>query len=211
MSSAPASGDTVTPKRRLGAAERRAAILDCACRVFADGSFRGTTTAEIARAAGVTEPILYRHFASKRALYLACFEETWGRVRALWDDAVAAEPDPARWLWQMASAYRSSGQLRDVISALWLQALAAASEDPEIRAFMKRHLKEVHSYVAEAHRRAQAAGGVLPERDPEAEAWVFVAIGLLRAADDGLGGLVGENFLAISCGRFEWLTGTKLD
>lgn len=206
------AGDVDPPKRtRLAAAERRAAILECASRVFADGSFRGTTTAEIAGAAGVTEPILYRHFPSKRALYLACFDETWTRVRGLWDGAIAAEPDPARWLWQMATAYRNSGELRDAISTLWLQALAAASEDHEIRAFMKQHLREVHRYVADVHRRAQAAGGVVPERNPEAEAWVFLAIGLLRAADDCLGDLVGEHFPAIADERHAWLTGKKLD
>ena len=52
---------------RLPAAERKAAVLDCACGIFSSGSYRGTTTAEIAREAGVTEPVLYRHFASKRA------------------------------------------------------------------------------------------------------------------------------------------------
>ena len=56
--------------------------------------YRGATTAEIAREAGVTEPILYRHFASKQALYLACIETAWQRVRAAWDEAVANEPDP---------------------------------------------------------------------------------------------------------------------
>ena len=59
---------------RLPAEERRAAVLDTACRVFGRCSYRGATTAEIAREAGVTEPILYRHFDSKRALYLACLE-----------------------------------------------------------------------------------------------------------------------------------------
>ena len=49
---------------RLPAAERRLALVEAAIRVFTDGSYRGTTTAEIARAAGVPEPILYRHFAS---------------------------------------------------------------------------------------------------------------------------------------------------
>ena len=81
---------------RLPAEERRAAVLDTACRVFARCSYRGATTAEIAREAGVTEPILYRHFASKQALYLACIETAWQRVRDAWDDAVANEPDPRR-------------------------------------------------------------------------------------------------------------------
>ncbi len=62
---------------RLTADERRQAVLDTACRVFAVSSYRGATTAEIAREAGITEPILYRHFGSKRDLYLACLEEAW--------------------------------------------------------------------------------------------------------------------------------------
>ena len=56
---------------RMPAAERRLKLVETAIRVFSEGSYRGTTTAEIARAAGVSEPILYRHFASKRDLYLA--------------------------------------------------------------------------------------------------------------------------------------------
>ena len=42
--------------------------------VFSTGSYSGATTAEIAREAGVSEPILYRHFASKRELYFACLD-----------------------------------------------------------------------------------------------------------------------------------------
>ena len=62
--------------------ERRRAIVDAALRVFAGGSYSGSTTAEIAREAGISEPILYRHFASKRDLYLACLEAAWGAMRA---------------------------------------------------------------------------------------------------------------------------------
>ena len=76
---------STTGQARLPAAERRQAIVDAALRVFASGSYSGATTAEIARAAGISEPILYRHFASKRELYLACLEAAWdvpaGRVR----------------------------------------------------------------------------------------------------------------------------------
>ena len=66
---------------RLRADERRQAVLDTACRVFSKSSYRGATTAEIAREAGITEPILYRHFGSKRDLYLACLDETWRTLR----------------------------------------------------------------------------------------------------------------------------------
>ena len=67
---------------RLPAAERRQAIVEAAMRVFATGSYRGATTAGIAREAGISEPILYRHFASKRDLYFACLDLARARQRA---------------------------------------------------------------------------------------------------------------------------------
>src|SRR5438067_11074192 len=112
-----------TSTTRLPAAERRQALVDTALPVFAEGSFRGTTTAEIAREAGVSEPILYRHFASKRDLYLACIDQAWRRQRARWEEAIASEPDPAKWISVMAKSYIC---LRDAkpgaVSDLWMQA-----------------------------------------------------------------------------------------
>src|SRR6266496_5265262 len=90
---------------RLSGPERRQAVVETACRVFAKGSYHGSTTAQIARLAGVTEPVLYRHFASKRDLYLAVLEESWRRLRLLWDAAVEAEPDPRFWVGAMGRAY----------------------------------------------------------------------------------------------------------
>jgi len=68
-------------------------VLETASRVFADGSYRGTTTSEIARAVGCSEPILYRHFPSKRELYFACIEHAWGELRTKLE-AVLETQDP---------------------------------------------------------------------------------------------------------------------
>lgn len=54
--------------------ERRASIVEAACKLFSDKGFRGTTTRELAAAVGVTEPILYEHFKTKRDLYTAIIE-----------------------------------------------------------------------------------------------------------------------------------------
>src|SRR5439155_20235518 len=86
--------DTLGRAPRLPAAERRQAILDTACIVFAERSYRGATTAEIARAAGVTEPVLYRHFPSKTDLYLACLEDVWQGLPAAADEAVERNGEP---------------------------------------------------------------------------------------------------------------------
>ena len=64
----------VTVRTRLPADQRRAVIERTALRLFAESGYAGTRLDDIAAAAMVTKPILYRHFASKKALYLALLE-----------------------------------------------------------------------------------------------------------------------------------------
>ena len=192
---------------RLPAEERKAAVLDCAANLFATGSYRGTTTAEIARRAGVTEPVLYRHFSSKRALYFAVLAESWRRLRQLWDETVAAEPNPKLWIPSMGRAYFEATDPRLHSANLWIQSLTEASDDPAIRAYLRKHMRAVHDYVAGVMRRSQEAGGILPDRDPSAEAWIFIAVGLLATVGRRIGGLVEDDFPGIFAARRKWMTG----
>ncbi|HEX3721079.1 MAG TPA: helix-turn-helix domain-containing protein [Verrucomicrobiae bacterium] len=57
-------------KARLTAQERKTAIVKAALPLFARKGYAETTTRELARAAGVSEPLLYKHFPGKEALYL---------------------------------------------------------------------------------------------------------------------------------------------
>jgi AcrR family transcriptional regulator len=59
-----------TASRRLTAGQRRHQLFDIALELFAKRGYRATTMDDIAEAAGVTKPLLYQHFSSKRALYL---------------------------------------------------------------------------------------------------------------------------------------------
>lgn len=59
----------VVKKTRLSAQQRKAAIVRAALPLFARQGYAETTTKDLARAAGVSEPLLYRHFPSKEALY----------------------------------------------------------------------------------------------------------------------------------------------
>ncbi len=59
---------------RLPPAERRELVLEAAGRLFGERGYAHTSLDQIAAAAGVTKPILYRHFDSKKALYLALLE-----------------------------------------------------------------------------------------------------------------------------------------
>ena len=194
-------------RARLSAEERRAAVLETACHVFSKCSYHAATTAEIARGARVTEPILYRHFASKRDLYLACLDEAWVECRTMWEHAIAQEPDAALWVTVMGRSYLAAKDKKGMVANLWIQALTDGSEDPEIRRHVRRHMKEVHAFVADVIRRAQEAGGIIRERDPDAEAWLFVSIGLLATVGRRLGGVVEDDLPKIFASRRRWMTG----
>jgi AcrR family transcriptional regulator len=197
---------TTTPSSRLSAAERRAAIVDAALRVFSEGSYAGATTAEIAREAGVSEPLLYRHFSSKRELYFACLDEAWMRIRSRLQ-AKMDEVGPARaWQDMRTSAMR---EMKTVLPSLWMQAITEAGEDPEIRRFVRRHMREVHDFFAGALREMQRQGVIPADRNVDAEAWIFIGGSLLVSVADRLGGpLTADDLAAIKTERQRWLTGS---
>jgi AcrR family transcriptional regulator len=194
---------TQAPAKRLTAGARRQAVLDTACRVFSRSSYRGATTAEIAREAGISEPILYRHFGSKRDLYLACMDEAWRSFRAICEGALAGDPEKS--LGAIADAYMVRGRKIRVID-LWIQALNEASEDKVIAAAVRKQIREVHDFFADVIRDGQRRGIVHADRDPVAEAWIFVAGGLLATIDGRLGGLLGDDLLAVREARRGWMT-----
>ncbi len=78
---------------RLPAAERRTAILSVARREFAEKGFHVTSMDDIAEAGGVTKPVLYQHFESKRALYLALIDELASAMLETIGKATANAPD----------------------------------------------------------------------------------------------------------------------
>ena len=205
-------------QRRLPAEERRRAIVEAALRVFSSGSYAGSTTADIAREAGVSEPVLYRHFASKRALWAACLDTAWEEFREGFDRAVEqtfsatvdrtellANPPVGGGLLVPRSVARWKKAL---MPNLWIQGITEAGEDREIRKLLARHMRIVHDHVAGAIRRGQAAGAVASDRNPDAEAWVMIAGGLLRSVADRVGGLLDDGDLgAIQHERMRWLLG----
>ena len=198
-----------TAPTRLPAAERRQALIETAIKAFTAGSYRGATTAEIARAAGISEPILYRHFASKRDLYLAAVEHVWRGVRAKWEGIADSGADPGAWVGQMAKANVSLTGGKFILAELWVQALAEAGEDPELKKYLRKHLREVHDFIAAKLVEAQASGGIAPERDADAEAWIMLTGGFVGMIGRRIGLLGEEDFARIRASRLEWLTGSK--
>src|SRR3982751_2999385 len=85
---------------RMAGEERRQQIVRIAMRLFSQRGFRGTTTREIAQAAGISEAMVFRHFATKEELYAAILDfkacaEGLGDPREVVADAVSRKDDRA--------------------------------------------------------------------------------------------------------------------
>lgn len=80
--------------RRLAAGERRQQLFAVALQLFAERGYRATTMEDVAEAAGVTKPLLYQHFASKRALYLELVDSVARDLLAAIGEALAAADGP---------------------------------------------------------------------------------------------------------------------
>jgi AcrR family transcriptional regulator len=90
---------------RLPAARRRRQLLDVAIEVFATHGFHRTSMDDVADAAGVTKPVLYQHFSSKRQLYLELLDDVGVRLVAAVTGAVDGASGPRQQVEAGFGAY----------------------------------------------------------------------------------------------------------
>ena len=82
--------------------EARGAILQAAARQFARRGYKRTRLADIIREAGITPPVFYSHFSTKRQLFVESFNVFVRWMNSLIEPPLAGEPDPAvRLIWRM--------------------------------------------------------------------------------------------------------------
>jgi AcrR family transcriptional regulator len=166
----------------MRAPERRRHILAAALPCFARRGYRGTTTAELARAAGITPPILYRHFEGKLDLFRAALDEAARRVVANWQGRIDGAADPRRRRAALVGAVARPWRSAD--RRLILRALSEA--DPAIAAGTRRCLHRIHGFLAAELEALQAAGAVRKDVGPStlARRLVSAAVGdaVTRAA-----------------------------
>src|ERR1700736_5124830 len=93
---------------RMRKADRKRQLLAHAKQLFLKHGYQSTTTEKIAAAAGVTEPVLYRHFESKKALFLEVLQEIRGATLQRWNTETASVGDPLAKLHAIADNYLGS-------------------------------------------------------------------------------------------------------
>ncbi len=163
--------------QRLPAAQRKTQLLDTAAKLFAERGYSGATTAELARAAGVTEPIIYRHFSSKRDLFIALIDRTGEETIRLWEKHLADADDPAERLRRLIGANpmvttKGRGVYRVIVQAM------TEIHDEQILAALERHIAALHHFLTQEVVHAQETGQVSKRFSPEITAWLLLHLGL---------------------------------
>jgi len=154
------------PSPRLPAARRRRQLLDVALDRFAAKGFHATSMDDIAEAAGVTKPVLYQHFGSKRSLYLELLDDMGRELLDEIGKATAGAAGPRRQVESGMAAY-----VRFMVErpqAFPLLFGSGARRDPEFAEAVRRVEQAIADAVASlieadvdfVHRRVLAAGVV---------------------------------------------------
>lgn len=162
---------------RLPAAQRKEQLLDTAAKLFAVHGYSGATTSQIAKAAGVTEPIIYRHFPSKRDLFIALIHRTSEVTIKLWESELREAPDPGERLKRLIGANpmvanRGRGIYRVIVQAM------TEVEDPEILKALSEHVQHLHDFLTREVAQAQESGKVSKRFSPDITAWALIHLGL---------------------------------
>ena len=162
---------------RKTAEERREAVLDAALTEFGDHGFEGASTDDIARAAGISQPYLFRLFRTKKELFIASVELCFGSTYAMFAEASEGLYGEEA-LEAMGRAYKAMiaedpRRLRGQMQSY------AACDDPEIAAVVRRGFGRLVDLV-------ESKGS-----DPERAAQFFSA-GMLINVMASMGVLGGE-------------------
>ncbi|MET9864248.1 TetR/AcrR family transcriptional regulator [Streptomyces smyrnaeus] len=80
---------TDKPRKRMSAQQRRSVIEEAATEVFAAHGYQRASMEEIARRSGVSVPVVYDHFPSKRRLHRRLLEKHFAALRQLWRERLA--------------------------------------------------------------------------------------------------------------------------
>ena len=176
--------------RRLPAEKRKRQIIESARAVFASQSYAKVGTADLAKAAGISEPALYRHFAGKKELFVATLRATAPRLLKVWEEISVDYEDPIETLWAIGIYYYDHLDSHSANMKLQFRALSEA-DDPEIQAALRESFDGFVEFVADTLEEGKARGIVRRDVDSRMVAWQFLGIGLTLDVMHILG-LTGE-------------------
>jgi AcrR family transcriptional regulator len=165
------------PAPRMTKAERKRQLLGHAKNLFVHLGYRDTTTEKIAAAAGVTEPVLYRHFDSKKTLFLEVLQEIREATLGRWNAETAGPGDPLAKLHAVADLYLGATRERALEFRVMHRTLVE-SDDEEIVALLRSFYLDSESLLAKLILEGQQTGVFRRSLDPRVGAWELIRTAL---------------------------------
>lgn len=165
-------------RKRLSKEDRRIQLLDAAARLFGRSSYGQVTTAELAKAAGVTEPVIYQHFKTKLDLYVELLRRAREVTFERYDHVAAAMPTP---LLKLIAVIRSHGAIMTENEPYFRLHLRGVSNSdmPRVKQVLRENYLAYNVYFAGLIREAQEQGEVHKAVDAEQSAWFIMSQGIL--------------------------------
>jgi AcrR family transcriptional regulator len=162
-----------TARRRPSSQERQAGLIAAAAALFAAKGFNGTTTREIAKAAGVSEALVFKHFPTKRALYAAILAEKVSVDELLGAVEESAKKRDDRRVFMLIAGFRIRPGVDPTLLRLLLFSALEGHELSDI--FFAKHHKVFYDHLA-AYIRLRIDEGAFRDVDPLLAARAFIGI-----------------------------------
>jgi len=175
---------------RRSAQQRRRLILQSAQAVFAANNYAKVGTADLAKAAGISEPALYRYFRSKKDLFISTITDSGARLLEIWERLAMEVVSPLDIIWAIGLGYYDHLRSRSPVMKVLFQAISEA-DDPDIRRALHENFASFIRFLMENIEEAKRRGLIRQDVDTIVAAWQFMAMGLgldmihmLRFTDD---------------------------
>jgi AcrR family transcriptional regulator len=165
------------PQKRLSAEERRKIILKSAVKVFARSNYRAAKMADIGAESGVTEAMVYKHFPSKKAIFLQILQHISDRIIIIWEAETEKNLDALSTLKNMGTAYYH--RMKDHPDELKVQFQAISEIDDEDIANQLRqdHIKYI-GYFESILKKGVREGSIRSGIDSRVYAFLFNGAGI---------------------------------
>lgn len=165
------------PAARMRRVDRKRQLLTHAKQLFVTLGYHETTTDKIARAAGVSEPVLYRHFDSKKCLFLEVLQEIRQATLLRWHAETASVTDPLAKLHAIADMYLGTTREHALEFRIMHRTLIETN-DEEIAAFLRAFYLDSETLLAKVISDGQQAGVFRRNLDPRVGAWELIRTAL---------------------------------
>ena len=165
------------PQKRLSAEERKKIILKSAVKVFARSNYRAAKMADIGAESGVLEAMVYKHFPSKKAIFLRILQHISGRIITIWEAETEKNLNALSTLKNMGTAYYH--RMKDHPDELKVQFQAISEIDDEDIANQLRqdHIRYI-GYFESILKKGVREGSIRSGIDSRGYAFLFNGAGI---------------------------------